>query len=91
MTLPSLHDLERLRRRIVDLIQAEQYLDALEDHLSVDDLDVVGLTDRPDRPPAFLRQADGATHIGTPYEPDKDLAQILDVFDDAIERSSTLR
>jgi hypothetical protein len=85
MSLPAAHDLERLRRRLVVLVEAEAYLDVLEDELMADDLDV-RLTDRPRRP-AFYTTGAGVG-FDVPYDPDRDLELMLDVFDYAIERSS---
>jgi hypothetical protein len=85
MTLPAAHDLHRLRRRLVDLVEAEAYLDALEDELLVDGVDYL-IPDRPKRP-AFYTTGAGV-HVDVPYDPTRDLELMLDVFDYAIERSS---
>ncbi len=85
MSLPALHDLQRLRRRLVELTEAEAYLDVLEDELMADGLEVQ-LTDRPKRPAFFVTTNN--VHIDVPYDPDRDLELMLDVFDYAIERSS---
>ena len=92
MTLPPRHELERLRRRLTELVQAEQYLDGLEDALMADGTEWE-LRDRPRRAPTEdSHHADGThqgeTHIGNPYQPDRDLELMLEVFDYAIERSS---
>lgn len=83
MSLPPPYELERLRRRLIELTEAEAYLDVLEDELMVDGLEYQ-LHDRPRHPPT----ADSDTHIGAPYQPDRDLELMLDVFDYALERSS---
>ena len=84
MTLPPPHDIERLRRRLVYLIEAEAYLDVLEDELMADGLEYQ-LTDRPN-PPAYYT-VDHDVRVAIPPNPDLDLAQMLEVFDYALERS----
>lgn len=79
MSLPAPHELERLRRRLTELVQAEQYLDALEV-----DLDEVG--DRPIRPANYTVVDE--VRVPVPPNPDRDLELMLDVFDHALERSS---
>ncbi len=86
MSLPAPHDLQRLRRRLIDLTEAEAYLDVLEDELMVDGLEY-HLTDRPHRP-TFYTTGAGEVRVDVPYDPTRDLELMLDVFDYAIERSS---
>jgi hypothetical protein len=85
LSLPAAHDLQRLRRRLVVLTEAEAYLDVLKDELMADDLEVQ-LTDRPKRPANYTVVDE--VRVDVPYDPTRDLELMLDVFDYALERSS---